>query len=163
MDAFKIQDYSVFSSEKSDMCGKMHWHSNRGPDPLSCTVARQTDFGVTIGQCVLSARNDALFSSDTIHCPTLKSKSVRSPSTCVFCSTVAHQCLTAHLIRQKTLSDDEVKVSQIPQQLCVLFHSRTPVSDSASHQTKDTVRRRSQSLSDPIATVCFVPLSYNRV
>ena len=42
--------------------------------------------------CLLKKIEHALFSSDTRHCPTVKSRSVCSDSNCLFCPTVVRQC-----------------------------------------------------------------------
>ena len=72
------------------ICQTFWRDTNKGSEPLPGTVVRQTDFDVTSPSdsvLRLTGVQHALFSSNTRHCPTMKSTSLHSNSICMFCPT----------------------------------------------------------------------------
>ena len=68
------------------------------PCLLSGTAVGQTDFDIPIWQCLTSDRNLAwvILVRHKRHCPTIKSKSVCSHSSCMYSLTVVRLCLAVY-------------------------------------------------------------------
>ena len=64
----------------------------------------------------------------------------------------------ALIVCQALLYDRQTLTSPLNSVLCLLIG----IYHGYSHQTQDTVRQWSKSLSAPISSVCFVPLLYDR-